>query len=62
MSELIATPLRIALVIPVFDDWRSLAILLDAIDVQPGLEQTAIDVIVVNDNSRVDFDGGFIES
>lgn len=62
MPELIDAPLRIALVIPVFDDWRSLAILLDAIDGQPGLEQTAIDVIVVNDNSRIDFDGGFIES
>jgi polyisoprenyl-phosphate glycosyltransferase len=50
---------RIALVIPVFNDWASLAKLLDAIDIQPSLERTVFDIIIVNDYSRIDVDIDF---
>jgi glycosyltransferase involved in cell wall biosynthesis len=46
-------PMRIALVTPVYDDWASLEQLLKSIDEQPGLEWVEIEIIVVNDGSRV---------
>jgi glycosyltransferase involved in cell wall biosynthesis len=48
-----AQSIRVALVIPVYDDGPSLNRLLNAIDEQPGLERVKFDVFVVNDGSQV---------
>ena len=42
---------RIALVIPVFNDWQSVGELLLAIDGLPGLGDVALHAILVNDGS-----------
>jgi len=44
-------PLKVVLVVPVYDDWTSLTHLLRAIDAQPGLNRVAFEVFVVNDGS-----------
>lgn len=46
-----SAPKRIALVIPVYEDWRSLEQLLRSIDNQPGLESVDFSILIVNDGS-----------
>ena len=46
-----AQPLKVVLVVPVYDDWTSLKQLLRSIDAQPGLSRVVFDVFVVNDGS-----------
>lgn len=46
-----AQPLKVVLVVPVYDDWTSLKQLLHAIDAQPGLSRVMFEVFVVNDGS-----------
>lgn len=46
-----AQPLKVVLVVPVYDDWTSLKQLLRAIDAQPGLNRVIFEVFVVNDGS-----------
>lgn len=46
-----AQPLKVVLVVPVYDDWTSLRQLLRSIDAQPGLNRVIFDVFVVNDGS-----------
>jgi len=46
-----AQPLKVVLIVPVYDDWASLKQLLHAIDAQSGLNRVTLEAFVVNDGS-----------
>lgn len=49
-------PLALAIVIPVMDDWKSLARLLPLIDVNLSEKNLAVEIVVVDDGSSLPFD------